>query len=105
MKLQAAAIVRTNYGTGPYIIKSVYGPCRCSDYLDYINLAEPPRSEPHYHLTCEHVGTSEVGGLKASPSYLGGYRPDGSNVWSDDRLVFEGVAEGVTGDLFAPEVA
>ena len=33
-------------------------------------------------------------------SYLNGYREDGTNVWSDDVLFFEGMAQGVTGDLF-----
>lgn len=100
MKLQPGVVVRTSYGTGPYCITSVYGPCACPRFLDSISLREPPASELHYHLLCEDA--DRRGG---APYHLNGYRPDGTNVWDSDYLVFEGVAEGVSGDLFAPEAA
>lgn len=68
--------VKTSYGTGPYRITKVYGPCRCVDeWAD----GDAYRSEPHYHLLCRKEGDRE-------DYYLNGYRPDGSSVWSDDWI-------------------
>lgn len=96
--LQLGAIVRTTYGTGPYRIADIHGPCSCSSYLDSINMSNPPASEPHFHLVCEWAG--HVSGHKHGKYYLNGYRHDGSNVWNDDRLIFEGIAGGTQFDLF-----
>lgn len=104
MNLQPGMIVRTSYGTGPYRIREVVGPCTCPSFIDQINEANPPSSEPHFHLVCDWAGP-RVGGRKYECSFLNGYRPDGTSVWSGDRLIFDGLAVGTTGDLFATEAA
>lgn len=96
--LRIGEIVRTNYGTGPYRITEIDGPCVCPEYVGLINGDASP-SEPHYHLTCAWAGPI-VRGIVPKESYLSGYRPDGTNVWCDDKLSFEGAAPGVTSDLF-----
>ncbi|MCX7660866.1 MAG: hypothetical protein N2040_09995, partial [Caldimonas manganoxidans] len=40
-------------------------------------------SEPHYHLTC-HSDRTNAG--RPGLVWLNGYRLDGTNVWSGDRL-------------------
>lgn len=94
-------IVRTSYNTGPYVIKRIFGPCTCESYLGSLERLVkrvPRESEAHFHLTC-----APVGGYRGE-CYLNGYRPDGTNVWSSDRLIFESVANiprGQSYDLFA----
>lgn len=75
--IRRGAVVRTSYGSGPYVVLSVHGPCNCPEYLRHINGVDAP-SEPHYHLTCR----SEDG----ARAWLNGYRLDGTSVWSDDRI-------------------
>lgn len=83
-------IVETSYGTGPYLITAVSGPCRCPEYVRSLSGDVAP-SEPHYHITCEgHNGTA----------WLNGYLLDGNNVWCADRLLIHspteaGVAERI----------
>lgn len=87
--LHMGEIVRTNYGSGPYRIVAVDGPCTCRSYDDDINHWHSAGSQPHYHLTC--VDTWKPVGkrrLANKYSYLNGYRHDGTNVWSDDYLIF-----------------
>lgn len=67
--------ILTNYGTGPFKIKKVYGPCTCPKYL------ESTPSEPHYHLTCSGRGSK-------GDFYLNGYRDNATSVWSQDYLIF-----------------
>jgi hypothetical protein len=85
-------VVRTSYGTGPYRITHVSEPCTCAEYLRSINGDDSP-SEPHHHITCTPIDGK-------GDCWLNGYRADGTSVWRDDRLVFDGVAQGFTGDLF-----
>ncbi len=85
-------IVRTSYGTGPYRITDIDGPCQCPEYLRHIDGDETP-SEEHYHLECV--------GADGSRSWLNGYRADGSSVWDDDTLIFDGTERFRTLDLFA----
>lgn len=68
--------VRTNYGTGPYQILDMEGPCRCPEYLGSLQGDETP-SEEHYHMTCSG---------EAGIYWLNGYRLNGISVWGDDRL-------------------
>lgn len=84
-------IVTTNYGTGPYVITEVYGPCECPEYLRHLDGDDSP-SEPHYHLTCRHAELPGQGDY-----WLNGYRLDGTNVWCDDRLSLIGEAPGQIG--------
>jgi hypothetical protein len=91
-------LVKTSHGTGPYVIKSVYGPCTCASYVDTINMCNPPASESHFHIACAHPDG------KGGDYCLNGYRADGTSVWSSDRLIFDGAAEiprGQNFDLFA----
>lgn len=76
--------VLTSYGSGPYRINKVQGPCTCPEYLESINVKNPKPSEPHYHLTCSRRESSKSNG----DFYLNGYRNDGTNVWSQDYLIF-----------------
>lgn len=81
-------MVRTNYGTGPYLVTEVSEVCTCPRYHDMLALGDQaPPSEPHYHLVCraaDRVGKRKRDG--AGTYYLGGYRPDGTCVWSKDRI-------------------
>lgn len=81
--LAVGITVRTNYDTGPYVVRRITGPCRCPSYVARINGDETP-SEPHYH-----IAASQAPFTKFAPFFLNGYREDGTNVWSDDRLIFE----------------
>lgn len=86
--------IRTSYGTGPFRIEAIDGPCACPEYLRWLENDNTP-SEPHYHLTCARLEDK-------SPAWLNGYRPDGTNVWrNEDRLIFDGPEPNVTPDLFA----
>lgn len=78
------SIVRTSYGTGPYEITGVTGPCECPEVWENLRENKTP-SEPHYHLECRDFPARK--GI-ASPSYLAGYRADGTNVWTEDVLIF-----------------
>ena len=90
--LRIGEIVRTSYDTGPYRIVGLSEPCTCPHYLHQIEGDDTP-SETHYHLTCVDLNGREA--------WLGGYRADGTNVWSDDQLIFDGIEAGCTPDLFA----
>lgn len=84
--LAVGALVRTSYGTGPYVVTRVSGPCTCPEYVRSLDGDQTP-SEPHYHLECRDAAApSRRRGSDSGPSYLNGYRPDGSNVWRRDRL-------------------
>ena len=86
--LRPLNIVRTNYESGPYVITEVTGPCTCPEYLRHLDGDDTP-SEPHFHLTCRMHGQPERGDY-----WLNGYREDGTNVWSDDRIEVVGEAAG-----------
>ena len=76
--MQAGNIVATSYGTGPYLLTEVSGPCTCPNVIGLIN-GTAASSEPHFHAVCEH---SKSGGT----FYLNGYTQDGSSVWGEDLL-------------------
>ncbi|HSH28963.1 MAG TPA: hypothetical protein VK971_03560 [Thiohalobacter sp.] len=87
--LRPGRTVSTSYGSGPYRIVEVSGPCTCPSYMDTLELGEAaPPSAPHFHLTCRRADGCKPKG----PYYLNGYRADGTCVWSQDRLIFHGQA-------------
>lgn len=87
VKLQVGCEVRTNYGTGPYIVEKITGPCNCPKYLPIFN--EEP-SPDHYHLVCK----GRDGGGRKGTFYLNGYTLEGNSVWDDSELIIE-LVEGV----------
>lgn len=74
-------IVLTSYGTGPFQIVDISGPCCCPNYNDSISMRNPPASAPHLHLVCKSS-------TKTGEFYLNGFLPTGKNVWNDDFLIF-----------------
>lgn len=97
--LQVGDVVVTNYGTGPFLVTEIHGPCACPEYLRHINGDDTP-SEPHFHLVCSRDNGTGT-------AWLNGYRLDGSCVWSDDRLTVIGSRgsrrpRAVQMDLFEP---
>ena len=92
--IQPGAIVRTSYGTGPYIVLSVEHDCTCACYLDQINMSDPPPSPPHMHLACAVVGDPD----RTEQCWLGGYVDSGNgrlrSIWSDDEVFIDGMAPG-----------
>lgn len=79
-------VVRTSYGTGPYVVLRVDGPCCCSSYLDSISGRERP-SKPHFHITCRKPDG------RGGNYHLNGYSLEGKSVWSRDRLTVESQLE------------
>lgn len=71
-------VVTTNYGTGPYVVTDVSGPCQCSEK------GEGKHTEWHVHLTCRDKEPQKGKGML---SFLAGYRLDGTSVWNSDRLL------------------
>ncbi|APR39987.1 hypothetical protein BTO02_33100 [Paraburkholderia sp. SOS3] len=74
--------VRTNYDTGPYIVKSIDGPCTCPEYVRSLDGDDTP-SKPHFHLTV----LGEVRHQRGKTYWLNGYTLDGRSVWNRDRLI------------------
>lgn len=89
--IQIGSSVRTSYGTGPFTVTEIHGPCTCPEYVRGLSGDRTP-SEQHYHLTCLDE--------RGKQAWLNGYRADGSNVWSKDTLEVLGVAPGQNLDLF-----
>jgi hypothetical protein len=54
MLVQLGAYVRTNYGTGPYLIEEIEGPCTCPSFQRHLAGDERP-SRPHFHLTVREM--------------------------------------------------
>lgn len=75
-------IVRTSYGTGPYIIVKVKTSIEPS-FIDYINMKNPPASPEHYTLTVRRLNSNDH-----SDYFLNGYNDDLQSVWENgDRLI------------------
>jgi hypothetical protein len=82
-------IIRTSYGTGPFVITDIYGPCNCPAYLDENNNGNAAKeTDEHYHLTCQAV-TDEGVIINETPSYLNHYRRDGTHISREHWLIFE----------------
>lgn len=79
--MQVGNIVITSYGTGPYEITEVTGPCSCPDYISLINNC-PTQSEPHFHAVCKGMDGHE----KGDTFWLNGIRADGTSVWSESLV-------------------
>jgi len=78
MRLRVGMYVRTNYNTGPYEVLEITRGCTCPQYLDTIEMADPPPSKPHIHLVCCKPGES-----RRSEYYLAGYDEETlESVWT-----------------------
>lgn len=76
--VEVGRLVKTSYGTGPYRITEVNGPCECPEFLRHLDGDDTP-SEPHYHIVCETADGEQC--------WLNGHRLDGTSVWGDDGLI------------------
>jgi len=78
MRLREGMLVRTSYGSGPYEILSITRGCTCPEYLDTLEMEDPPPAEPHIHLVCIKPGES-----KRNKFYLSGYDEETlESVWT-----------------------
>ncbi len=82
MTIAVGLLVRTSYGTGPYLVRTLSGPCICCSYLDTINGRERP-SKPHFHLTFRRPDG------RGGDYYLNGFTLEGRSVWSRDKLTVQ----------------
>lgn len=98
--IQVGDIVKTNYGTGPYYIAEIFGPSTEPHFLGHINGIDI-ESDPHFGFRCGWAGSRADGHKYEENYWLNGYRMDGTNVWSDDRLTVIGQQAGVQLDLLA----
>jgi hypothetical protein len=76
-------LIRTNYGTGPFIVCSiVHFACTCPEYSDECEYGdEAPRSRPHLHLKVRRPDDVKC-------SWLNGYDPKTlKSVWNEDELI------------------
>jgi hypothetical protein len=96
-ELQLGRILSTSYGSGPYILQHIYGPCTCTEYVASLSGSTKP-SEAHYHLTVHEANPRP--GKRDIRGWLAGYRDDGTSVWCDDRLIFGELAPGTQQQLF-----
>lgn len=81
-RFRKGLLVRTSYGTGPYVITKVTGPSIEPSFLSQLNQDFTP-SKPHFYLTVRPVGVRSN-----SDCYLNGYDENGNSVWNNDRLIF-----------------
>ena len=83
--ISVGGVVRTNYGSGPYVVTSVSGPCTCPSFVDELNMDEPPRSRPHIHMSCTDLKSGKSG------YSLNGYDPETlQSVWGSDYITVIG---------------
>lgn len=76
-------VVRTSYGTGPYIIRNISGERTDPSFIDSLNLQEKaPRSLPHRNFE-----VSPLSDPKKKGYFLNGYDENLRSVWTDDYLV------------------
>ena len=83
-RLLIGTIVKTSYGTGPYVITKIIRDCTCEGYIDFLNMGkDAPKSKPHVHLECE-----EPQSKNHSKFYLNGYDENTlHSVWNKDYLI------------------
>lgn len=87
-KRYLGAIVQTSYGSGPYEIVHIDGPCTCPDYLASLQASwdkPAPPSPEHLHFTCKWAGDPARHNVRET-FYLNGFDLAGCNVWRDDTL-------------------
>jgi len=78
------SIISTSYGTGPYILQSMHGPCNCGEYIESLDNPDCT-SEDHYHLLLTGKDISDK-------YYLGGYAlkdDTWTSEWNNDYLIIE----------------
>lgn len=76
-------VVRTSYGTGPYIIRNISDESTEPSFIDSLNLQkEAPRSLLHRNFE-----VSPLSNPKKKGYYLNGYDENLRSVWTDDYLV------------------
>lgn len=52
MRLEPGMLIRTNYSSEPYRIKSIQRGCASPSYIDSINMRNLPPSRPHINIVC-----------------------------------------------------
>lgn len=80
--LRVGARIVTSYCTGPYLIKSMSGPCTCSTFVDEINGRAHP-TDSHYHLTLRMADNPKGGNY-----WINHVRADGTIVGTQDTVTF-----------------
>lgn len=81
--IRVGQVVRTSYGTGPYIIRNISGERTDPSFIDSLNLQEKaPRSLPHRNFE-----VSPLSDPKKKGYFLNGYDENLRSVWTDDYLV------------------
>lgn len=81
--IRVGQVVRTSYGTGPYIIRNISGERTDPSFIDSLNLQEKaPRSLPHRNFE-----VSPLSDPKNKGYFLNGYDENLRSVWTDDYLV------------------
>lgn len=81
--LHIGQVVRTSYGTGPFIIRNISEERTDPKFIDALNLQEKaPRSLPHRNFE-----VSPLLDPKKKGYFLNGYDENLRSVWSDDYLV------------------
>jgi len=87
MLVRLGACIRTSYGTGPYIVAKIDGPCTCPEYVQSVDGNNRPSKE-HYHLTVKGPNDKREG-------WPPGFTLDGRSVRNGDRLI-----DASQGELF-----
>lgn len=81
--LHVGQVVRTSYGTGPYIIRDISEESTEPRFIHSLNLQEEaPRSLPHRNFKVSPLSNPNQNGF-----YLNGYDENLRSVWTEDYLV------------------
>jgi hypothetical protein len=86
--IQVGDIIKTSYGTGPFVVLSVLRGCTCAEFVRRINGDDSP-SEPHMH-----ADLMDMNGRKGYG--IGGYDDTvepARNVWRNDTVSVIGIYE------------
>lgn len=79
MKLDIGQIIKTNYGSGPYKVKSIFRGCTCKDPLDFFD--EGPDLPSHIHLRLRDLRDGKE-------ALLGFYNEETlKSIRSDDQII------------------
>lgn len=85
MDIKPGTILKTSYGTGPYIVELVHGPCTCNHPVAEINGIHRV-SEEHYHFTLRHIKN-----IKGDRFWLNAYKKEADrylSVWNPVDEIF-----------------
>ena len=81
--IHVGQVVRTSYGTGPYIIRDISEESTEPRFIDLVCLHEEvPRSLPHRNFKVSPLSNPNQNGF-----YLNGYDENLRSVWTEDYLV------------------